>query len=300
MAETLSPRYPGASLPESISRVKRVWDAEERTSLTPERLAAAMGFDTLSGTARTHISAAKKYGLVVKSGNGWKVSDRAIQILLKPNSSPEYRDAIREAVYGVDLLQSLLSTHGKATKETIESHLVTEENFTRSGARTFSKAFFETKELLASHESAILSPPTDELTEHKNGVVGASVQWTSQGIMQFQKPRKVKSLQEHNDGQTYLEVEDENGETGWIPMAEATVVEEDASEREAERPLPAPKITPQKPSANMRQDVYDLDEGPVELKRPAKLSRASFEELSDWFDLLKRKLERSIDEQSEE
>jgi hypothetical protein len=46
--------------------------------------------------------------------------------------------------------------------------------------------------------------------------------------------------------------------------------------------------------AYIRQDVFSLVEGPVTIQWPAVLSAASFEDLSAWLDILKRKIGRSI------
>ena len=56
----------------------------------------------------------------------------------------------------------------------------------------------------------------------------------------------------------------------------------------------------QEPSAGSMQDVYGFSEGDVVLRWPERLSKASFEEVSDWLDLIKRKLERSIVEPTDE
>ncbi|MCH8151343.1 MAG: hypothetical protein IH830_03105 [Planctomycetes bacterium] len=56
----------------------------------------------------------------------------------------------------------------------------------------------------------------------------------------------------------------------------------------------------QEPSAGSTQDVYGLSEGDVVLRWPERLSKASFEEVRDWLELIKRKLERSIVEPTDE
>jgi hypothetical protein len=46
--------------------------------------------------------------------------------------------------------------------------------------------------------------------------------------------------------------------------------------------------------ANVRQDVFSLGEGPVTIQWPASLSPESFQDLSAWLDILKRKIGRSV------
>lgn len=45
----------------------------------------------------------------------------------------------------------------------------------------------------------------------------------------------------------------------------------------------------------MKEDVYTLPEGDLVLQWPERLSRASFEEIEDWFRLMLRKLKRQTD-----
>lgn len=45
---------------------------------------------------------------------------------------------------------------------------------------------------------------------------------------------------------------------------------------------------------NSRRDIFTIDEGEVSVTMPTTLSRASFEDFSDWLDLLKRKAQRTI------
>lgn len=45
-----------------------------------------------------------------------------------------------------------------------------------------------------------------------------------------------------------------------------------------------------------RRDVFALDEGEATITLPKVISRASFADLSDWLDLLKRRIERSIED----
>lgn len=52
------------------------------------------------------------------------------------------------------------------------------------------------------------------------------------------------------------------------------------------------------PSADDRSDVFSLDEGPVRLSWPKTLSSESFQDLSDWLELMKRKIQRSVTSQN--
>jgi hypothetical protein len=53
-----------------------------------------------------------------------------------------------------------------------------------------------------------------------------------------------------------------------------------------------------KRGADVRQDVFNLDEGEVLLQYPAKMSADSFEDFESWINLQLKKIKRSIDKQS--
>jgi hypothetical protein len=51
---------------------------------------------------------------------------------------------------------------------------------------------------------------------------------------------------------------------------------------------------PTTPPAGLRQDVFSLAEGDITIQWPTIISRESFEDLSAWIDILKRKIGRSV------
>jgi hypothetical protein len=56
------------------------------------------------------------------------------------------------------------------------------------------------------------------------------------------------------------------------------------------------QLTPQvAQTVGFRQDIFSLDEGPVVLRWPEKLSAESYEDFEDWIQLQLRKIKRSID-----
>jgi len=57
------------------------------------------------------MAALKKYGLLEQMKDGWRVSQRALQLFLNPPESPEYRSAIQSAARAPELFQELYSTH---------------------------------------------------------------------------------------------------------------------------------------------------------------------------------------------
>lgn len=188
-----SPNYPTTGLPEAIEMARKVWKKEKRTPTGVDQLAEALGFKSVSGPTSSKISAMKKFGLLESAGKGkWRLTDRTLAILHKPKITNDYKDAIQAAINDVGLFSELLRTHGDASTDNLKAHLIVDKGFTEDGAARFVKAFNSTKSLAISVESGIISPEG----ESENGPikVGDFVQWTSQEVDQFDKPRRVTSI----------------------------------------------------------------------------------------------------------
>lgn len=307
MAKTHSPRYPATSLPDAIDLVDKVWKKEERTPLSPEPLAKAMGFEALSGTARGAASALKKYGLLEKAGGGWRVSNRALQIIHKPKDSKDHTTALREAAMGVELIQSLMESHGRSSEPTLISHLITDLGFTKAGARTFAKAFFETKSLLESAGLDKISPEdpgesseSDDDSKTAKVLVGCTVQWTSQGVDRFDAPRKVLGL---SDDGTYAFVEGTNTgiEVEQLAVIEATTHSPPEAESNSKTPPPNPFAKPlpweqDKTKPGMLEDSSTIGGGVARLSWPEYLTPEQYDDLEYWVQGVLRKAKRSVDE----
>ncbi len=285
-----SPNYPAMSLPEAIDAISKVWKKHEREAVTMEEISGCMEYSSLSGPSRSKISALKKYGLIEKEGGGWKLTTRAMSILHKPQGSPERQEALNSAVRDVRLFSELIRTHGQASKGALRAHLLTDKAFTSVGAKAFIKSFLDTKSLVSGSGGGKIS----EFSVDKPSV-GDLVQWELQGAVQFPEPRRLAGISD--DG---LWAFVEGSQTG-VPFAELTIAEKGTGAQMTTGTM-MPPANPffQEPSAGSMQDVYGLSEGDVVLRWPEKLSKASFEEVSDWLDLIKRKLERSIVEPTDE
>jgi hypothetical protein len=79
------------------------------------------------------------------------------------------------------------------------------------------------------------------------------------------------------------------------PTHSALPIQHDATPLQA-APLPSPINL----NADYRNDVFSLPEGTVSLSWPKNLCEDSFEDLSSWMDLLKRKIERTVVRKSQD
>lgn len=101
-----SPNYPALSLPEAIKRVQALYGAHHTHAAPREVVAKGLGYNSLNGASMTAISALQKYGLIDRAGDGLKVSERALRILL-PHSPVERATAIQEAANDPPLFAEL-------------------------------------------------------------------------------------------------------------------------------------------------------------------------------------------------
>jgi hypothetical protein len=139
-----SPNYPITSLPSAIEHARTLWKGFQRKVVSDDEMAKAIGYQGLSGPSRSRLSALKKYGLLERQANGWRVSDRAVQMLLKPIGSPERDRSLRDAINDVELFNHLLQEHQDASEEVLATHLIADMGFTRDGAQKAAKSFLET------------------------------------------------------------------------------------------------------------------------------------------------------------
>ena len=80
-----------------------------------------------------------------------------------------------------------------------------------------------------------------------------------------------------------------------IPVAKEAPVSEAAHSKSA----PVAGALASIGNLDNRSDVFSLNEGTVSLSWPKNLSEESFQDLSDWLDLVKRKIERTIVRQAQ-
>jgi hypothetical protein len=127
--------------------------------------------------------------------------------------------------------------------------------------------------------------------------VGDYVQWESMGTWQFPVPLRIKSF---SDDMEYAFVEGYN--TG-IPTKELlaqpaptsvdAIVTQPPAKHEVITTLPLSN------GATMRQDVFSLAEGTVTIQWPSTLSPDSYQDFSDWLEILKRKIGRVVEAKTE-
>ncbi len=243
-----SPSYPNVSLSDAIASVRKI-EAQYRTAHV-DRIAAAkiLGYSGLSGPANKALAALAQYGLVERAGKGeLRVTSRALAIL-HPNSNEERDQNLRMAAMEPNLFRELAERFPNMIPP--EDGVVTylnRQGFNRTAVRPASKAYLQTllflEESGVSESHGVTNTTERESETPENGgdfaatifggaQVGDLIQWEIDGVLQMEKPMRVR-LVDDIDGRQYVAVED--SETG-IPM-EQVVVQERAAAPPIETPI---------------------------------------------------------------
>jgi hypothetical protein len=160
MAANRSPNYPAISLPEAIELLEKLYQAEKRSPADPEQAAHALGYNSMSGPARTKLSALRKYELVEDTAGGVRISDLGMTILY-PRSPEERVEALRAAATNPALFRELASFPG-ASDGNLVSRLV-RTGFTEAGAKLAVASFRKTMSLVPDEASGYTSRHESDL-----------------------------------------------------------------------------------------------------------------------------------------
>jgi len=153
-----SPNYPALSLPIAIEKVGILYKNLHTHAAPRDVVAKGLGYQSLSGPSATVISALVKYGLIERSGEGWKVSDRSLRIL-HPHSPNERSVAIREAAHDPGLFAELFERFGEhAPNDDLLHNYLARKAFVPSAVPLVILAFRDTLELLRQESGADGSP----------------------------------------------------------------------------------------------------------------------------------------------
>src|SRR5262245_43339262 len=122
---TRSPNYPSISLPEAIDKLRVLSEAIHHHSAPREVVARGMGYTGLHGASASAISALQKYGLLDRSGEELRVSERGKRILY-PGNGTEKAEAIRDAASAPKLFAELAEKFpgGTTNEELVRNYLI--------------------------------------------------------------------------------------------------------------------------------------------------------------------------------
>jgi hypothetical protein len=271
-----SPGYPMFGLRDAIQKAKTVYDNDKRSFTTPDVVAKHLGFSQhFGGPGGRTMSALRQYGLLEENGGKCRISDRAYTLIQFPEGSPERMQALRAAIREPSLFSELLTefSDGVPSDAALTSNLL-KRGFNPEVIPEVIRVFRET-----------IALDSTQNVEDNSIQVGDYVQWESQGILQFDKPRRISKLSE--DGKFALL----DGSMTGVSVDELTKADAPSGERE-NGGITLTKRIPAK--LGMNSDVFTLDEGEVILQWPSRMSPESYEDFKDWIELMTRKAKRSV------
>ena len=76
-----------------------MYEERGRQPASDEDIAKDLGYSSLNGTSRGLLSALKKYGLLLRDGDGFKVSDDAVALIELPPTDVEHGAVVRRVAF---------------------------------------------------------------------------------------------------------------------------------------------------------------------------------------------------------
>ena len=188
-ARLRSPNYPSISLKAAVEKIGKWYKVDGPVASTREAALAHMGFEKLTGNAGRLLSALKSFGLVQETEGRIKLTQRGIDIAVRPEGDPKRVGALKEAALGPQIYSDLLKEYpqGLPSDTTLSSELIAGKAFNPKAVDDFIKDFRETLVLagISNFEGVKLNKQEQNGNQGDNVKVDDYVQWESKGILQF-------------------------------------------------------------------------------------------------------------------
>jgi hypothetical protein len=290
-----SPKYPTVSLEMAIGRAQIFWDKEKRNTVPVPVAVKHWGYQSKSSGGMKTVAALINFGLMDDKGSGDErkvfLTDAAMRILLdtRADSSERWR-LIREAALKPKIYQDVLANYpaGLPSDDTLRHFLIFDKEFNEDAVDGFIKDFRATLVYAKLGESGSVEALTPDTRGKPSPVkVGDLIQWESNGVNQFEAPRKVRAVHDQ-DGQAWVFVE---GSTTGLPLKETILIQ--AVNTSETKPL-IPPVLPEDKQVGEKEWLrgsltaetsYRLfisgDLGPKEIGKLIKLLKAQKAVLTD-------------------
>lgn len=302
-----SPSYPSSALSDAIAHVRKIEGLYRDGPVDRVAAAKLIGYSGASGPANQALASLAQFGLVERAGKGeMRVTQRA-RAILHPNSDEEKRQGLRTAAFEPNLFRELHERWPNMIPP--EDGVVTylnRQGFNQSAIRPAAKAYLQTLNFL--QEAGVTESHGERPQEAANPTpqegggsaityggarVGDLIDYESGGAVANAEPMRVRAL---SDDQAWVFVD---GSTTGLEMDQVVVRERPEIQRERPSlPLPEAKLAKEVEVVpdGYRSETFDADEGTVTITWPSALSSQSVEDMKDWLELLKRRIERRAGE----
>lgn len=299
-----SPNYPNIGLRLAVAKIEALYKAD---GLAPSQKLAAikhMGYERLHSDAARAVSALKSFGLIEETDERIKLSQRGIDIVVRPADDPARKSAIREAAISPDIFQELLEqyrTSGLPSDSSLKSEMIAVKKFNPAVVDGLIRDFRDTLEFAGLSDLKVLdlsSRAVDRPADLPMSLkIGDYVQWESNGQLQFVDPRIIREFSA--DGKWAFVA----GSATGLPTEELTKMEATNTEIQSPHtPPPQMRSAPPQPPAStpkgsqMRSYSWALS-GDFNAKMELFGEAATEEDidaLKDYVDITIRALKRSL------
>ncbi|MGE3967322.1 MAG: hypothetical protein AB7F08_03725 [Dongiaceae bacterium] len=165
MARPRSPNYPAISLGKAIEAVRPVLKRENRNKMSTLVLAKHLGSNALNGRVLARIGALRSYGLIEGPGDGLRISDDAVDLLIAPENSSERQSALERCAFRPSIFKKLREDSpdllAPPSIENLRFSLI-KEGFTEGAAGRAAKSYLATIGLVTGNASLYDSAEEDE------------------------------------------------------------------------------------------------------------------------------------------
>lgn len=170
-----SPSYPNLSLDIAVERAASLYEAERRNPAPVHAVQGHWGFKPNTGPANLAVAALKKYGLLEDAGSGKnrtaRLTDLGFDVVHHPEQATR-EQKIRQAALTPAIHQELWDKYGDnglPSDATLRYELVTNRNFTETGAVEFIPQFRRTVTYANLTPTATVDPSGGEGQDEEPG-----------------------------------------------------------------------------------------------------------------------------------
>ena len=288
-----SPAFPFISLGKALEKAEalRVAEGGRPKHFSPwNSIAKAWGLGEKSGPMKQTMAALGYFGLFEFEGSGEqrsaRLTDTALKILLDKQPISLERDGlIREVALAPAAHKDLRGKWpgGLPSGPTVETYLVRDRGFSEDGAKDLITEYKDTLSFAKLGEPAKLPVEKDVKDEHSEQTqvddlvqIGDLVQVEINGALQFEKPKRVRAIREH-EGQVWVFVE--GSETG-VPMAQVQITEAVVG-----KGVEAPRLPLEELPAEWREErLLDDDGEEIFIRYKGEPSKMRYEFIRDYLD----------------
>jgi hypothetical protein len=308
--EGRSPGFPIIDLKKALERAEQFRVAEGKHSAPVASARKAWKFGEESVIARRTIAALGYFGLFADEGAGEsrkvRLTETALKILLdKQPVSPERDQLIQDVALKPALHKELWEKWNNElpSDATIETFLVRDRGFSSGGAADFMAEYKNTLAFAKLDQSVNLGDKSGQSQDSGSGSenkdpakVGDLIQAEVDGALVFEKPVRVRAVQDH-DGKPWVFVD---GSESGVPMEQVEVIEKGNGlatgvAQPPRLPLPVKENEPDAPG--VRKSRFALTEGDVVVSFPDNMSADSVEDLDAFWQVFIKKARREATKQ---